>query len=55
MPNKPRPENKHRMVRVENELWEAADEAAKAEGTTRSEVMRQALVELVARADTTSD
>lgn len=49
MPNKPRPENRHRMVRVEDELWNAADEAAKAEGTTRSEVMRQALVDLVKR------
>lgn len=49
MPNKPRLENRHRMVRVEDELWNAADEAAKAEGTTRSEVMRQALVDLVAR------
>lgn len=49
MPNKPRPENRHRMVRVEDELWEAADKAAKVEGTTRSEVMRQALVDLVER------
>lgn len=49
MPNKPRPENRHRMVRVEDELWEAARIAAAAEGTTRAEVMREALRELVAR------
>lgn len=49
MPNKPRPENRHRMVRVEDELWEAAREAAEAEGTTRAEVMRKALRALVKR------
>ena len=50
MPNKPRPENRHRMVRVEDELWEAAKVAAAAEGTTRAEVMREALRRLVKRA-----
>lgn len=50
MPNKPRPENRHRMVRVEDELWEAARVAAEAEGTTRAEVMREALRALVKRA-----
>lgn len=49
MPNKPRPENRHRMVRVEDDLWEAAKAAAAAEETTRAEVMRQALRELVDR------
>lgn len=49
MPNKPRPENRHRMVRVEDELWDAAEVAAQAEGTTRAEVMREALRELVKR------
>ena len=49
MPNKPRPENRHRMVRVEDDLWEAAKVAAVAEGTTRAEVMRQALRDLVER------
>lgn len=49
MPNKPRPENRHRMVRVEDDLWNAAEGAARLEGTTRSEVMRQALVDLVTR------
>jgi len=37
------------MVRVEDELWEASKVAAAAEGTTRAEVMREALCELVAR------
>lgn len=47
MPNKPRPENRHRMVRVEDELWEAAKEACAALGTTRAEVMREALRRIV--------
>lgn len=47
VPNKPRPENRHRMVRVEDELWEAAGRAAAEAGTTRSEVMRAALRALV--------
>lgn len=51
MPNKPRSDNRHRMVRVEDELWEAARMAADIEGTTRAEVMREALRELVARAN----
>lgn len=49
MANQPRPENRHRMVRVEDELWEAARLAAETEGTTRAEVMREALRALVAR------
>lgn len=49
MPNRPRPENRHRMVRVEDDLWEAARIAAAKEDTTRAEVMREALRELVAR------
>jgi hypothetical protein len=49
MPNQPRKENRHRMVRVEDELWHAAFIAARKEGTTRAEVMREALRELVAR------
>lgn len=43
MPNKPRPENRHRMVRVEDELWTAAKAACDKLGTTRAEVMREAL------------
>lgn len=49
MPNKPRAENRHRMVRVEDDLWEAAEVAAEVEGTTRAEVMREALRDLVTR------
>jgi hypothetical protein len=49
MPNKPRDDNPHRSVRVEDELWEAAKVAAAREGTTRAEVMQQALRDLVAR------
>lgn len=49
MPNKPRPENRHRMVRVEDALWNAAREAAAANGTTVSEVIRDALRRYVKR------
>lgn len=49
MANQPRANNPHRSVRVEDELWEAARIAAAAEGTTRGDVMRQALRALVAR------
>lgn len=48
-PNRPRPDNPHRSVRVEDQLWERARIAAEAEGTTRGDVMRQALRELVER------
>lgn len=47
MPNKPRPENRHRMVRVEDELWEASRRACDELGTTRAEVMRAALRQVV--------
>lgn len=43
------PKTKHRMVRVDDELWTAAAEAAAANGTTRSEVIRDALKRYVAR------
>ena len=49
MANRPRADNPHRSVRVEDDLWEAARLAAIAEGTTRAEVMQEALRELVAR------
>lgn len=42
-PNAPRPENRHRMVRVEESLWTAAMTKAKANGTTVSAVIRDAL------------
>lgn len=51
MPNKPRPENRHRMVRVEDELWEAAKVACAKLGTTRAEVMRAALRQVVKDAE----
>lgn len=51
MPNSPRPENRHRMVRVEDELWRAAGEACRQLGTTRSEIMREALRRVVADAE----
>ena len=47
MPNKPRPENRHRMVRVEDDLWAAAKAACDKLGTTRAEVMREALRQAV--------
>lgn len=49
MANRPRADNPHRSVRVEDDLWRAAEVAAAKEGTTRGEVMREALRELVER------
>lgn len=49
MPNKPRPENRHRMVRVEDDLWSAAGDACRKLKTTRSELMRDALRAAVER------
>lgn len=49
MPNKPRPDNPHRMVRVEDHLWEAAKAAAAANDTTVSAVIRAALDQYVKR------
>ena len=51
MPNQPRPENRHRMVRVEDELWQAAKTTAANQGTTVSEVIREALRRFVNPAD----
>lgn len=45
MPNQPK--TPHRMVRVDDDLWAAAKEAAADEGTTVSEVIRQGLREFV--------
>jgi len=50
MANQPRPDNPHRSVRVENELWEAARLACAQLGTTRGDVMRQALRAVVEQA-----
>lgn len=49
MANQPRADNPHRSVRVEDALWEAARVAAAQEGTTRGDVMREALRQLVDR------
>lgn len=49
MPNAPRDDNPHRSIRVDDELWCDAFIAACEEGTTRAEVMRQALRDLVER------
>lgn len=43
------PGTPNRPIRVEDDLWEASRVAAEIEETTRAEVMRQALIELVAR------
>lgn len=51
MPNKPRPDNPHRSVRVEDELWEAARIACAKLGTTRGDVMREGLRKAVSDAD----
>ena len=49
MANQPRADNPHRSVRVEDDLWQAAKDAADKEHTTRGDVMREALRALVAR------
>jgi len=49
MPNKPRPDNPVRPVRVEDDLWQAAKDAAITDGTTVSEVVREALRRYVKR------
>jgi hypothetical protein len=51
MPNQPRPENPHRSVRVEDDLWEAARIACAKLGTTRGDVMRDGLRKAVSDAD----
>ena len=43
MPDKPRPENPARAVRVEDELWQAAQKRARERGETVSDVIRRAL------------
>lgn len=55
MANQPRPENRHRMVRVEDDLWAAAKTACDRLGTTRAEVMREALRQVVMRAEKESE
>ncbi len=43
MPNKPRPGNPARAIRVEDELWKAAQAKAAERGETVSDVVRRAL------------
>ena len=47
MPNQPRPGNPARAVRIEDELWRAAQAKAAEKGTTVSEVIRKALERFV--------
>ena len=43
MPNKPRPENPARPVRIEDGLWSAVRAIAEEDGTSPSEVVREAV------------
>lgn len=47
MPDQPRTENPARAVRVEDELWRAAQTKAAEAGTTVSAVIREALERFV--------
>lgn len=49
MPNKPRPENPARAIRIEDELWERAKAAARRLDITVSEFARHAIAEHVQR------
>lgn len=51
MPNRPREENPHRSIRVEDGLWLAAERACAKLGTTRADVMREALRQAVREAE----
>lgn len=53
MPDKPRADNPHRSIRVENGLWLAAERACAKLGTTRADVMREALRQAVREAEGT--
>jgi metal-responsive CopG/Arc/MetJ family transcriptional regulator len=43
MPNKPRPENPARPVRIEDKLWAEVQALATADETSASEVVREAV------------
>lgn len=47
MPNKPK--TPHRTIRIDDELWKAAQAAAEREGKTITEVIRAALTRYVKR------
>jgi predicted transcriptional regulator len=49
MPNQPRPDNPHRSIRVEDDLWRDAGEVAAEQGTTRAAVIQAALRAFVAK------
>jgi len=49
VPNKPRPENRNRNVRVEDELWEQVKAFAKLHGMNASEVVREAIRQYLGR------
>ena len=49
MPNQPRDTNPARAVRVEDDLWQAAQAKAAANGESVSDVIRRALRRYVAR------
>lgn len=49
MPNQPRRGNPARAVRVEDELWQAAQDRAAERGETVSDVIRRALQRYVRR------
>ena len=53
MPNAPRSDNPHRSIRVEDDLWRAAERACENLGTTRADVMREALRRAVREAEGT--
>ncbi len=47
MPDQPRADNPARTVRVRDELWQAAQQAAQERGESVSEVIRRALARYV--------
>ena len=49
MPNKPRPENPNRIVRVTDEEWEPVVEIAAKDKVSKSEVVREAIRQYVGR------
>lgn len=49
VPNKPRPENPNRIVRVTDEEWEPVVEIAAKDKVTKSEVVREAIRQYVGR------
>lgn len=53
MPNAPREDNPHRSIRVEDDLWRSAGRACAKLGTTRADVMREALRRAVREAEGT--